>query len=68
MVEIIHDICPFVEKNRDSFVRFINDNHDFKVLTYQRMVSYWNEYYRHSQYKYLHDYPGKRVFNIVDIM
>lgn len=68
VVEIINDIGPFVEKNRDSFIGFINGNHDFKVLTYQRMVSYWNEYYRHSQYKYLYDYPGKKVFNIVDIM
>ena len=64
VVEIINDIYPFIEKNKEFFIDFINNNHDLTTLTYQRMVSYWNEYYRHSQYKYLNDYSGKRIFNL----
>ena len=65
VVEIINDLYPFIEKNRDVFIRFINNNHELTTITYQRMVSYWNEYYRHNRYKYLNDYPGKKIFNLL---
>jgi len=66
VVEIINDIYPFIENNREFFTEFIVNNHYLKNITYQRMVSYWNEYYRHGQYKYFDDYPGKRIFNLFD--
>ncbi|KAB1857974.1 hypothetical protein F4W09_04350 [Acinetobacter tandoii] len=64
VVEIINDIYPLIEKNKDFFIEFMNNNHELTILTYQRMVSYWNEYYRYNRYKYLNDYPGKIIFNL----
>lgn len=64
VVEIINDIYPFIKKNKELFIEFIKNNHDVTILTHQRMVSYWNEYYRHGRYKHLNDYPGKKVFNL----
>lgn len=46
----------------ESYVRFTNENQRFWQLTQNRVVSYWNEHYRH-QYPNLKDYIGQQIIN-----
>ncbi|WP_179998298.1 hypothetical protein [Acinetobacter sp. YH12239] len=64
VLEIIEDLYLYINANKFVIKKFIQENKKFSYITYQRSVSYWNEYYRLSRYKYLHDYPAKKVFDL----
>lgn len=61
VVEIIELILERVDDlSPDRYRRFAADNPRFMALTRQRVVSYWNAYYR-SRFPRLADYPGFRT-------
>lgn len=64
VAEICEDLYPYIKANKSVIQQFIKNNKEFSYLTYQRSVSYWNEYYRLSRYKYLSDYPARKIFNL----
>lgn len=64
VVEICEDLYPYIKANKSVINKFIQQNKEFCYLTYQRSVSYWNEYYRLSTYKYLRDYPVRKIFDL----
>jgi len=45
--------------------RFANENEAYWQRTQRRVVSYWNEYYRH-QYPRLADYPGTQLVHRIE--
>lgn len=51
----------------ESYVKFINENQGFWELTKNRVVSYWNEYYRH-QYPNLNNYIGQQIINRLNLV
>lgn len=61
-------VSPIIKTIRDHIARidlgmcarFKEENQKFVFLTEQRVVSYWNEYYR-QDYPVLSDYPGVDV-------
>ena len=59
IVEMTYDIL----KNQDtaSFKSFCNENKKELCKSYSRMISYWNEYYRH-RYSDFQQYVGTKVF------
>jgi hypothetical protein len=63
VVEIINDLDDFIdEANIHLFKRFISENPGYSTLTRNRMISYWNEYYRLGEKKDIRNYVGKRIF------
>ena len=64
VMEIIIDIDRFIgETNIQLFRRFLLENDSYYKLTKNRMVSYWNEYYRFGENRDIRNYIGKRVFD-----
>lgn len=64
VVEICIDLYPYIEANKLVILKFLKENKKLSYLTYQRSVSYWNEFHRTSRYKYLRDYPARKVFDL----
>jgi hypothetical protein len=68
MVELIANRLPALGVPGSDqcavYGRFVTENGPFLNLTAARVVSYWNEYYRH-QYPQLTDYPGQSL--VVDL-
>lgn len=64
VAEICEDLYPYIKANKSVIHQFIQENKEFSYLTYQRSVSYWNEFYRLSRYKHLRDYPARKVFDL----
>lgn len=64
VAEICEDLYPYIKANKSVIEQFIKNNKEFSYVTYQRSVSYWNEYYRLSRYKYLRDYPARKIFDL----
>jgi hypothetical protein len=64
IVEIINDIDSFVDgTNIHLFKRFLSENKGYSALTKDRMISYWNEYYRFGENKNIRNYIGKRIID-----
>lgn len=62
VVEILDVIYEHLDNLDLSLYRkFIENNMDFYIVTKQRMISYWNCYYR-GQYR-LEDYVGFKIVN-----
>jgi len=74
--EYVIEIIELIYNNRESMDKlamsdFIQENPDFLSLTYQRIISYWDCYYRSSYPKYrrnvkqkgksIIDYPGLKM-------
>lgn len=64
VVEIFEDLYPYVRQNQRQFQAFLALNPELKTITYQRMISYWNVYYRHNSYLNLSEYPAKKIFDL----
>ena len=62
VVEIL-DVIYTVMKGKDNslFQAFCQNNPYLFKCYYNRMISYWNEYYRNQCYKY-HDYVGYKLY------
>ena len=62
VVEILQAVYDNLkDKNTDNFKSFCAENHASFCLSYQRMVSYWNEYHKNVRCKYK-DYIGRKLF------
>ena len=64
--EYVVEILRVIEANLGNldnalYARFLRDNPDFLALTEQRVISYWDCYYRFSCRK--EDYPGFRAIH-----
>lgn len=59
ILELTYDILK--EQDTERFKRFCLQNLESFSKSYNRMVSYWNEYYRYK-YKKLDDYIGTKLF------
>jgi hypothetical protein len=64
VTEICEELYTYFESNKGVINKFIQENKELTSLTYQRCVSYWNEYYRKSKYSNFHEYPAKRIFDL----
>jgi len=61
--QILNDIYVALPKlDTKDFRRIVNENMSNIQLGYNRMVSYWNEYYR-SDYPDIDDYVGKKIYD-----
>jgi hypothetical protein len=66
VIEILQVIYENLnQRNLSNYKKFIKNNSEFYELTRQRMISYWDCYYRRF-YKYKKDYVGFKVFKILD--
>ena len=59
ILEITYSVLK--EKNTDKIKEFCIENREVFCKGYNRMISYWNEYYRDRCYDYK-DYIGKKLF------
>lgn len=63
VVEIIDDLDSFIDEiNIHLFKRFISENPGYSALIRNRMISYWNEYYRIGEKRDIRNYVGRRIF------
>ncbi|QKS70485.1 hypothetical protein FLK61_27415 [Paenalkalicoccus suaedae] len=63
VLAIIQDMYASLEDtNSKEFAHFWSENKEQLRTSYDRMVSYWNEYHR-WKYKDLKKYPGKMLFD-----
>ncbi len=62
VAEIINDIYEYMETRDNTLFQIFCANNAYMFRhSYSRMVSYWNEFYRGSCYKF-HDYVGYRLY------
>ena len=62
VVEILQMIYDMLrQQDTERIKRFCIENAESFYKSYDRMVSYWNEYYR-FRYKKLQDYVGRKLF------
>jgi hypothetical protein len=59
ILEVVYDNLK--GKNTDPIKAFCADNRLAFCRSYDRMVSYWNEYYRSDCYRF-RDYVGRKLF------
>jgi hypothetical protein len=60
--EILESIYSVLkEHDTQSFKNFCKDNVDSFRISYARMISYWNEFYRY-RYREFHKYVGRQLF------
>jgi hypothetical protein len=65
--EYIYEILPVIDKSINEntlvfYTEFINENPKYWQQTESRMISYWNEYYRH-RFPDLKKYLGYKIIN-----
>lgn len=68
--EYVVEILDVIHKNMQMidmlvYKDFISKNQDFYNITRQRVISYWDCYYRWL-YKYKHDYVGFKILNFIE--
>lgn len=68
--EYVLEILQVLDRGRNDLVRpafagFVAENPAFMILTRQRVVSYWNCYYRH-RFPKRPDYPGFRALAVLE--
>ena len=62
VVEILQTVYDNLkDRNTDNFKNFCANNHASFCRSYNRMISYWNEFYRNNCYRY-EDYVGRKLF------
>lgn len=59
IVEMTYDILK--EQDTERIKRFCLENRVSFCKSYNRMISYWNEFYRYT-YKNFHNYIGRKLF------
>ena len=59
IIEIIYD--KLKDQNNTDIKNFVIENKDTINRSYDRMVSYWNEFYRTREYHF-HRYVGRKLF------
>jgi len=59
VLEMTYDILK--DRDNEQFKRFCSDNVQSFSKSYDRMISYWNEYYR-DKYSYFKKYVGRKLF------
>jgi len=59
ILEMTYDILK--DQNTESIKKFCNENNEAFCKSYNRMISYWNEFYR-NEYNNFHQYIGKKLF------
>ena len=59
ILEITYDILK--DKDTERIKRFCLENVQLFCKSYARMISYWNEYYRHKYFNF-HEYIGRKLF------
>jgi hypothetical protein len=55
------------ETTMNDYKNYIDENRGYWHRTQSRMISYWNEYYRHPNCKKLKDYIGKQIVDRIEI-
>ena len=66
VIEILHLIHNHLDSlNFENYIEFIRYNSEFYELTRQRMISYWNCYYR-NQFFNKKGYVGFQIFEFFD--
>lgn len=65
--EYVYEILEVIYKDLDKlkiddYLAFINENRTYYQKTRDRMISYWDAYYRRKQ-GHLKDYVGYKIFN-----
>lgn len=62
VIEILEVIYAKLRvRNNNDIKKFCLDNKSIVNKSYQRMISYWNEYYRDREYNF-HKYIGRKLF------
>ncbi len=62
VVEILEMVYAMLkERDTQSFKSFCKDNAESFRISYARMISYWNEFYRDRCYQF-HEYIGRKLF------
>ena len=59
ILQIVYDNLK--DKNTESIKQFCANNRNSFCKSYNRMISYWNEFYRHDCYRY-ENYIGRKLF------
>jgi len=59
ILEIIYEVLK--DRNTDFFKQFCDENNVSFYKSYDRMISYWNEYYRRSCHEFK-NYVGRKLF------
>ncbi|MDD7793477.1 hypothetical protein [Clostridium sp. 'White wine YQ'] len=59
IIEMTYDILKL--QNTEKIKKFCWENRQAFSSSYDRMTSYWNEYYRY-EYNYFSDYIGRKLF------
>ena len=59
ILEMTYDILK--DQDTERIKNFCNENREIFCKSYNRMISYWNEYYRH-EYTSFHHYIGRKLF------
>lgn len=66
VIEILGIIYKNIENiDKCAYKKFIENNKDFYKLTTQRVISYWDCYYRNI-YKYKKDYVGFKILDFIN--
>lgn len=59
IVEMTYNILK--DQDTERIKNFCSENRESFCKSYNRMISYWNEYYRH-EYTNFHHYVGRKLF------
>ena len=59
IIQLLED--GIVASHEEPYAEFLCDNSEFWQLTRQRVISYWDCYYRRSDFPDRAEYPGSRV-------
>jgi hypothetical protein len=59
ILEMIYEVLK--EQDKERFKKFCYENSISFCKSYNRMISYWNVFYRDRYYKY-HQYVGSKLF------
>ena len=63
IIEILDIIYAHIKDNNcEKFAKMFNLNKDYAQIAKSRMISYWNEYYRHN-FPQLNNYIGAKLFS-----
>ena len=60
VIEILTILNNHVDNNRENYYRFYKENVEFTKKTEQRIISYWNEYYR-EKFPNINKYVGQTI-------
>lgn len=62
VVEILEMAYDFLKEQDTARIKnFCSENREAFCKSYSKMISYWNEYYRHT-YSDFHQYVGRKLF------